>query len=65
MTHSPSSDLTRGYTAALGAAALLSTTAVFIRYLTVTYKIPALVLAFWRHCCAWNGVTWAIWQPTA
>lgn len=48
MTHSPSSDLTRGYTAALGAAALLSTTAVFIRYLTVTYKIPALVLAFWR-----------------
>jgi len=38
----------RGYTAALGAAVLLSTTAVFIRYLTVTYELPALVLAFWR-----------------
>ncbi len=48
MTDTPSSDLARGYTAALGAAALLSTTAVFIRYLTVTYGIPALVLAFWR-----------------
>jgi len=48
VTHSPSSDLTRGYPAALGAAVLLSTTAVFIRYLTVTYELPALVLAFWR-----------------
>lgn len=38
----------RGYTAALGAAALLSTTAIFIRHLTQTYQIPALVLALWR-----------------
>lgn len=38
----------RGYTIALLSAAILSTTAIFIRYLTQTYQIPALVLAFWR-----------------
>ena len=48
MTDNPSSSLARGYAAALGAAAVLSTTAIFIRHLTVTYQIPALVLAFWR-----------------
>jgi drug/metabolite transporter (DMT)-like permease len=42
------SQLTRGYTIALVSAAVLSTTAIFIRYLTQTYHIPALVLAFWR-----------------
>ena len=46
-TH-PQSSLTRGYTIALVAAAILSTTAIFIRFLTTTYHIPALVLAFWR-----------------
>ncbi len=46
---SPSqSNLSRGYLVALIAAAFLSTTAIFIRYLTQTYQIPALVLAFWR-----------------
>jgi drug/metabolite transporter (DMT)-like permease len=30
-------------------AGILSTTAIFIRYLTQTYQIPALVLAFWRE----------------
>jgi len=40
--------LTRGYSIALAAAAILSTTAIFIRHLTQTYGIPALVLAFWR-----------------
>ncbi len=44
----PRSRLTRGYAAALAAAAILSTTAIFIRYLTQTYGMPALVLAFWR-----------------
>ena len=29
-------------------AVILSTTAIFIRYLTQTYQLPALVLAFWR-----------------
>ena len=42
------SNLTRGYTIALLSAAILSTTAIFIRYLTQTYQMPALVLAFWR-----------------
>jgi drug/metabolite transporter (DMT)-like permease len=40
--------LTRGYTIALISAAFLSTTAIFIRYLTLTYAIPPLVLALWR-----------------
>ena len=44
----PRSDLTRGYAVALISAGFLSTTAIFIRYLTQTYHIPALVLAFWR-----------------
>ena len=38
----------RGYAMALTSAAILSTTAIFIRHLTETYHIPALVLAFWR-----------------
>jgi drug/metabolite transporter (DMT)-like permease len=42
------SPLTRGYTIALISAAILSTTAIFIRYLTQTYHVPSLVLAFWR-----------------
>ncbi len=33
---------------AVVAAAILSTTAIFIRHLTQTYHIPELVLAFWR-----------------
>jgi drug/metabolite transporter (DMT)-like permease len=37
-----------GYLVALASAAILSTTAVFIRYLTETYQIPPLLLAFWR-----------------
>jgi drug/metabolite transporter (DMT)-like permease len=41
-------DLARGYPIAVVAAVILSTTAIFIRYLTQTYSIPALVLAFWR-----------------
>jgi drug/metabolite transporter (DMT)-like permease len=40
--------LTRGYAVALLSAAILSTTAIFIRELTQTYQMPALVLAFWR-----------------
>ncbi len=43
-----SKNLSRGYTIAVFSAAILSTTAIFIRYLTQTYQIPALVLAFWR-----------------
>jgi drug/metabolite transporter (DMT)-like permease len=50
MTNSPvqHSHPTRGYTVAVISAVFLSTTAIFIRYLTQTYQIPSLVLAFWR-----------------
>jgi drug/metabolite transporter (DMT)-like permease len=50
MTNMPTSKahLTRGYTIALISAGFLSTTAIFIRYLTQTYQMPAIVLAFWR-----------------
>jgi drug/metabolite transporter (DMT)-like permease len=41
-------NLTRGYTTALISAAILSTTAIFIRHLTQSYHMPPLVLAFWR-----------------
>lgn len=40
--------LSRGYLIALLSAAILSTTAILIRHLTVRYQLPALVLAFWR-----------------
>jgi drug/metabolite transporter (DMT)-like permease len=42
------SHLSRGYTVALISAAILSTTSILIRYLTQTYHLPALILAFWR-----------------
>ncbi len=42
----------RGYATALAAAAILSTTAIFIRHLTLAYRLPALVLAFWRDLFA-------------
>jgi drug/metabolite transporter (DMT)-like permease len=43
-----STHFTRGYLIALVSAGFLSTTAIFIRYLTQTYQIPAMVLACWR-----------------
>jgi drug/metabolite transporter (DMT)-like permease len=39
---------TRGYAVAIISAAILSTTGILVRYLTQTYQMPALVLAFWR-----------------
>ncbi|MDR3572314.1 MAG: DMT family transporter [Anaerolineaceae bacterium] len=47
--HSSRSNVTRGYSIAMLAAVILSTTAIFIRYLTQTYHLPALVLSFWRE----------------
>ncbi|MGV8026459.1 MAG: DMT family transporter [Anaerolineaceae bacterium] len=38
----------KAYFVALASAVFLSTTAIFIRYLTLNYNLPALVLAFWR-----------------
>jgi drug/metabolite transporter (DMT)-like permease len=46
--NSTQSSFSRGYLIALISAAILSTTAIFIRYLTQTYHLPPLVLAFWR-----------------
>ena len=43
------SNRTRGYAIALLSAAILSTTAIFIRHLTQVYHMPPLVLAFWRE----------------
>ncbi len=43
-----SPNFSRGYGIAVISAAILSTTAIFIRYLTQTYHLPALILAFWR-----------------
>lgn len=50
MTSAPANqtNLTRGYSIAVLSAVILSTTAIFIRYLTQTYQLPAIVLAFWR-----------------
>ncbi len=38
----------RGYLLAFISTFFLATTAIFIRYLTVNFQIPAFVLAFWR-----------------
>lgn len=47
MTKSVTS-FTRGYPIAVLSAIILSTTAILIRYLTQTYGLPPLILAFWR-----------------
>ncbi|MBN2387179.1 MAG: DMT family transporter [Anaerolineales bacterium] len=40
--------LSRGYLTGLTCALVFSSTGIFIRHLTQTYGLPALVLAFWR-----------------
>jgi DME family drug/metabolite transporter len=42
------SRLTKGYLIAIIGTAFWSSTAIFIRYLTTTHQMPALLLAFWR-----------------
>ena len=41
-------DFSRGYAIALTATVLWSTTGILISYLSRTYQLPSLVLAFWR-----------------
>ena len=55
----------RGYAAAVGSALFLSMTAIFIRYLTLDYALPALVLAYWREVmvAAALAVVFAIVKP--
>jgi drug/metabolite transporter (DMT)-like permease len=43
-----SSRTSQGYIICLAGTVVWSTTAIFIRYLTENYDLPALVLAFWR-----------------
>ncbi len=43
------SRLTKGYLIAIIGITLWSTTGVFIGYLVTNYKMPALLLAFWRN----------------
>ena len=44
----PASRLAHGYLICLVATVFWSTTAIFIRYLTVNFGMPPLLLAFWR-----------------
>jgi drug/metabolite transporter (DMT)-like permease len=55
----------RGYLYALGAAAILSTTAPLIRHLGLNYGLPALVMAFWRDVfvVATLAILFACFQP--
>jgi len=39
----------RGFLAAVASTLFLSTTAIFIRYLTTQFFLPSLILAFWRE----------------
>jgi drug/metabolite transporter (DMT)-like permease len=43
-----SKNSSRGYLIGVSATVLLSTTGILISYLSTTYKLPSLVLAFWR-----------------
>ncbi len=38
----------KGYPIALLSAAILSTSAIFVRYLTQYYHLPPIILSFWR-----------------
>ena len=44
-----SDDKNMGFSLAFSSALVLSLTAIFIRHLTQTYALPALVLAYWRE----------------
>lgn len=59
-------NLARGYPIALISSAILATTAIFIRYLTETYHLPALVLAFWREVfVALSLLPFLLWRRRA
>lgn len=45
----PSSNTNRGYLIALTSALFLSLTSIFISYLNINFRLPALILAFWRE----------------
>lgn len=48
----PPAQPVRGFVLALASAAVLSTTAILIRHITLSYRLPPLALAFWRDLLA-------------
>ena len=52
-----SSQLSRGYAIALTATVLWSSTGILISYLSKTFSLPSLVLAFWRDLFVSFGMT--------
>ncbi len=60
------SQFSRGFLFALVSSLILSTTAVLIRYLTINYQMPALVLAFWRavFCLLTAMIVLALVKPS-
>ena len=57
----PIAQLTRGYLICFIAAVLWSTTAIFIRYLTVEFSLPPIVLAFWRDLFVFLTIFIILW----
>ncbi len=59
------SRLTQGYVICVTATVFWSTTAIFIRYLTEHYRLPPLVLAFWRDLslAVALGLVFALFNP--
>jgi DME family drug/metabolite transporter len=53
-------DVTRGYIICLVGIVFWSSTAIFIRYLTTVYSLPALVLAFWRDLFVFGALLLAL-----
>jgi len=56
----PTPDVTRGYLICLVGIVFWSSTAIFIRYLTTIYGLPALVLAFWRDVFLFGALLLAL-----
>jgi drug/metabolite transporter (DMT)-like permease len=52
-----SKNSSRGYLIGISATVLLSTTGILISYLSTTYHLPSLVLAFWRDCFVVFGLS--------
>ena len=60
-----SKNSSRGYLIGVSATVLLSTTGILISYLSTTYHLPSLVLAFWRDCFVVFGliIVFTLIQP--
>ena len=65
MTDELQTSSNKGYFIALASALVLSTTGIFIRYLTQTYQLPPLILALWREVfvCLTLLIVLRVWRP--